>query len=100
LTDEIEIIEGSARATTRLAIRRRQHLREETKPVSDLALSIAVEFTDHRTCFIRDCDYEACHGCEDVIAAALWIDREMDRAGVPAEARKIDTFRRDDYEAA
>jgi hypothetical protein len=95
---EIEVVEGSARATTRLAIRRRQHLTEEAAAISDLALSIVVQFTDHRTCFIRDCDYDHCHSCEDVITAAQWIDREMDRAGVPVEARKIAGFRVEDYE--
>ncbi len=95
---EIEIIQGSARATTRLAIRRRQHLTEEAAGISDLALSIAVEFTEHRTCF-RDCGYDHCHSCDDIIEAAQWIDKEMDRAGVSANARRITQFRTEDYEA-
>lgn len=95
---QIQVIEGSARATTRLAIRRRQHLTEEVVSISDLALSIAVEFTEHRTCFVMDCDYNHCHSCDDVISAAQWIDREMDRAGVPATNRSIVEFKAMDYE--
>lgn len=46
---EIEIIDGSARATTALAIRRRQHLATETVGISDSALRLAVRYTEHRT---------------------------------------------------
>lgn len=94
---DIEVIEGSARATMRLAIRRRQRLTEEAAHVSDLALSVAVQFTDHRTCF-NEIGHRACHSCEDVVAAAEWIDREMDRAGVPGAARKLAHFKVEDYE--
>ena len=97
MNNEVEIIEGSARATNRLAIRRRQRLTQETAHVSDLALSIAVQFTDHRMCF-NEMGYGFCHGCADVVTAAEWTDREMDRAGVPKEARRIAEFKRSDYE--
>lgn len=86
---EIEVIDGSARATTALAIRRRQHLTTETAGVSDLALRLAVRYTEHRTCFIRDCHYDVCWSCEDIVSSAREIDSEMDRAGVPRETRKL-----------
>lgn len=95
---EIEIIEGSARRTTALAIRRRQHLATQTMEVSDLALRLAVQFTEHRTCFIRDCHYDACWSCDDVVTAAKWIDSEMDRAGVPRESRKLAYPTREEHE--
>jgi hypothetical protein len=85
----IENIPGSARQTTALAIRRRQHLTEESQGLSDLALTIAVQFTEHRTCFRLDCEYGFCTGCDDVIDAARWIDSEMDRAGVPHGCRSL-----------
>lgn len=85
---DIEVIKGSARQTTALAIRRRQLLTEETATISDVALSIAVEFTDHRTCF-ADISHGFCSGCDDVVDAGLWVDKEMDRAGVPREARVL-----------
>lgn len=86
----IEVIADSARQTTALAIRRRQRLAEETVDISDLALSIAVEFTEHRTCF-ADMGYGRgfCTGCEDIVAAGEWADKEMDRAGVPRAARTL-----------
>lgn len=87
-TAEIEIIKGSARQTAALAIRRRQLLTEETTGISDLALRIAVAFTEHRTCF-RELGYNHCAGCDDVVIAAIWTDNEMDRAGVPKEARSL-----------
>lgn len=94
---EIEQIEGSARQTRALAIRRRQVLTEETKPISDLALRIAVAFTEHRTCFNEFSDMGR-HGCEDVVQGATWIDTEMDRAGVPREARKLPYPTRQEHE--
>lgn len=59
---EIEVIEGSSRETVALAIRRRQLLAEEAVLISDLALNFGVQTADHR---------------------------EMDRAGVPLEARTL-----------
>lgn len=82
---EIEVIQGSARRTTALAIRRRQLLTEETKPISDLALRIAVAFTEHRTCFNEFS--EGCYGCESIVRNGFWVDAEMDRTGIPREAR-------------
>lgn len=95
---EIEIIEGSARATTALAIRRRQYLTTETVGVSDLALRLAVRYTEHRTCFIRDCHRHACCSCEDIVISAKEIDLEMDRAGVPRESRKLPYPTREEHE--
>lgn len=85
---EIEIIEGSARQTNALAIRRRQRLQEETKDISDLALRLAVMFTDHRTCF-NEIGHGFCHSCEDLVRSGIWIDAEMDRAGVPKNTRRL-----------
>jgi hypothetical protein len=95
--NEIEVIEGSARWTTALAIRRRQMLQEETKAISDLALRIAVAFTGHRTCF-NESGYMGCTGCEDVVRNGTWIDAEMDRAGIPREARKLPWPTRQEHE--
>lgn len=92
---EIEIIEGSARCTTALAIRRRQLLSEETRDISDLALRLAVAFTGHRTCFN---EMGACHSCEDIVQNGTWVDAEMDRAGVPREARKLPYPTRQEHE--
>lgn len=94
---EIEIIEGSARQTTELAIRRRQLLAEETKEISDLALRIAVALTPHRTCF-NEMGHGFCSGCEDVWRCGQWIDKEMDRASVAKEARKLPWPTREEHE--
>lgn len=94
---EIEVIEGSARSTVALAIRRRQMLQEETKSISDLALRIAVAFTEHRTCF-NEFGYMGCTGCEDIAQNGTWIDAEMDRAGVTRDARKLPYPTRQEHE--
>ena len=86
--DGIEVIEGSARQTVALAIRRRQLLSDETKMISDLALRIAVAFTDHRTCF-KEIGHGGCYSCDDIVLHGTWVDREMDRAGVPRESRSL-----------
>lgn len=85
----IEVVEGSARETVALAIRRRQLLAEESLLISDLALDFAVKVADHRTCFRYDCNYDHCTGCDDVIQWGKWFDAEMDRAGVPLAARNL-----------
>lgn len=95
---EIEIIEGSARRTTALAIRRRQQLQEETASISDLALRIAVAFTEHRTCFNEVGHGGGCYSCDDIVSGATWIDAEMDRAGVPREARSLPYPTREEHE--
>lgn len=95
---EIEEIEGSARMTTALAIRRRQLLTEETKSISDLALRFAVAFTDHRTCFNDMGHGGGCHSCEDIVSNGAWVDAEMDRAGVPRESRKLPYPTRQEHE--
>lgn len=87
-SNEIEVIQGSARQTTALAIRRRQLLTEETAGISDLALHLAVQFTEHRTCF-NEIGHGFCTGCEDIVIGGRWIDNEMDRAGIPREARGL-----------
>ena len=94
---EIEVIEGSARRTVALAIRRRQMLRDETTAISDLALRFAVAFTDHRTCF-NEMGHGFCHSCEDIVNGGKWIDVEMDRAGIPKESRKLPYPTRQEHE--
>lgn len=94
---EIEVIEGSARQTVALAIRRRQMLATETKDISDLALRIAVAFTDHRTCF-NEIGHSFCHSCEDIVSGGKWIDLEMTRAGVPRELRTLTYPTRQEHE--
>lgn len=94
---EIEVIEGSARQTVELAIRRRQILAEETKEISDLALRIAVAVTGHRTCF-NEMGHGFCTGCEDIVNNGIWIDSEMDRAGVPRETRTLPYPTREEHE--
>ena len=89
MSQEIEEIEGSARQTVALAIRRRQLLAEDTAMISDLALHFGVQSAEHRTCFRYCCGYDFCDGCDDVISWGKWFDKEMDRAGVSLEARTL-----------
>ena len=87
-----DVVEGSARQTTANFIKSRRYLQNELAAFSDVAISLAVEVADHRTCFRRDCGYEFCSGCDDVIAWAKEIDERIKGQFISAAAHQARTL--------